>query len=284
MRPDARALALSFLALLPLSTAAQSQTDLLLYGSWVDYSNSQVKDGGWVAGAYGTWGTGYRHLVEVGASWTQLRFLAAPDLEQLDLSAAYNFYAVRGSLRAGGHYISATDELSDGGFVLFGGGSLYEYGKWTVGVDGAWSHYPDYDSGLSAAQVAPTAGFTVTSQDYERSFSLTGRGYFIWLSDDAGQERRSFSSGELSASFTSGRLTLSGYGWVGEQAFAVRQAGFTVFNLSELHTGGFGGGIRWVTSARSALTAGYSVERFEDLGFPGTATAQTVSISFGYTF
>ena len=268
----------------PGSTAAQSQTDLLLHGSLVDYEASQVKKDGFVVGAYGTWGTGYRHLLEVGGSWTRLRFRTATDLDQVDAAAAYNFYSTRGSLRAGGHFISATDELTDGGLVLFGGGSLYDVGRWSLGADGAWSRYPNYDGGLYATQVAPTGGLTLKSADLKYTFGVTARGYFIWLSETAGQEKREFASGELSASLTSGRLTLSGYGWLGEQAFAVRQSGFTVFNLSELHKGGFGTGLRWVTSLQSALSAGFYVERFTDLGFSGTAIARTLSLSFGYTF
>ena len=97
-------------------------------------------------------------------------------------------------------------------------------------------------------------------------------------------DQRDFGSGELAASLTRGRFQLSGYGWLGEQAFAVREAGFVVFNLAEIHKGGFGGGVRWVTTPNSALSAGYYVERFQDLGYPDTATARTFLLSFGYTF
>jgi hypothetical protein len=268
----------------PGRATPQSQTDLLIHGSLVDYEASPVKRDGFVVGAYGTWGTGYRHLLEVGGAWTRLRFRNASDLDQVDAAAAYNFYSNRGSLRAGGHFIAATDDLTDGGLVLFGGGSLYDVGRWSLGAEGAWSTYPNYDGGLFATQIAPTGGLTLKSADLKYTFGVTARGYFIWLSEAAGQDSRDFASGELSASLASGRLTLSGYGWLGEQAFAVRQSGFAVFNLSELHKGGFGAGLRWVTSPESAVSAGYYVERFTDLGFSGTAIARTFSFAFGYTF
>jgi hypothetical protein len=283
----------SFLALLvglllpaiaPSAGLSQSQTDGLLHGSFVHYQDSEVKDRGLVLGAYGTWGKDYRHLVEFGGAWTRIDFKDVDDLDQIDGAAAYNFYASRGSLRAGAHFISATDALTDHGFVLFGGGSLYEFERWSLGVDGAWSRYPNYDRGLSVGQIAPTAGFTIKSDDRRYVLGVTARAYFIRLSRGVGQNHRQFNSGELSASLTAGRLTLGGYGWAGEQAFAVRQGGFTVFNLSELHKGGFGGSIRWVTSLKTAVSAGYYFEFFEDLGISGTASAQTFLASFGFTF
>lgn len=272
------------LLLLPVPATSQSQTDLLLYGSLVDYQGSRLKRDGFVAGGYGSWGTGYRHLVELGGSWTHLRFRGAQDLDQLDATAAYNFYSTRASVRIGGHLVQATDPLTDGGLIVFGGGDVYEVGRWSLGVHGAWSHYPDFDRGLDVGQLAPTGGLTIRTGDPETTIGVTARGYFIRLSEPAGMDQRDFGSGELAASLTHGRFRLSGYGWLGEQAFAVREAGFTVFNLSEIHKGGFGGGVRWVTTPSSALSAGLYVERFEDLGYPDTATARTFLLSFGYTF
>lgn len=112
----------------------------------------------------------------------------------------------------------------------------------------------------------------------------TLKGYWIRPSRDVGLDGESFLSGEASLSLTSGRLTMSGYAWAGEQAFAVRSGGFTVFNLAELHTGGLGGGLRWVLSPRSAVSVGYYRERFQDMGLAGKAWTQTLSASLGITF
>ncbi len=283
MNPRLGVLALALLSL-PAHGAAQSQTDVLLYGSLVDYQGSRVKRDGLVAGGYGSWGTGYRHLLELGGSWTHIRFRGTGDLDQLDVTAAYNFYSTRASVRGGGHLVQATDPLTDGSLIVFGGGDVYDVGRWSLGVHGAWSHYPNFDGGLDVGQLAPTGGLTIRTSDPQTTIGLTARGYFIRLSEPAGMDQRDFSSGELAASLTKGRFRISGYGWLGEQAFAVRESGFTVFNLSEIHKGGFGGGFRWVTTQNSALSAGYYVERFEDLGYPDTATARTFTLSFGYTF
>lgn len=279
----AGALGLAALAALPGEAAAQTRTDVLLHASAISYQDSQLKDRGWVAGFYGTWGSGWKHLVEVGATRTGVDYLDGWQLRQTDAVAAYGYYGAAGAARAGAHLVSGNDPLSDGGVVLFAGASRYRLGSWSAGAEGAFSSYGSYDGGLTVAQVAPSAGFTRTLAGGRHTLGAVLRGYWIRVSDDVGLTGRDFTSGEASLSYASGRFSMSAYAWKGEQAFAVRNGGFTVFNLAELHTGGFGGGLRWVLSDRSAVSAGYYRERFQDMGLASRAWTQTLSASLGFT-
>ena len=270
----------------PCALAAQTQWDVLLHGSNLSYLDSQVKDNGYTAGIYGTFGAHWTHLVELGGTLTRVRYLSGYTLEQTDLTAAYSRFWARGSARAGGHLMTSTDPLTDGGMVLFGGVSAYKVGVWSAGAEASLSSYSSYGDGLRVAQVAPSAGFTKGDGSGTRFLSGVLRGYYINLSEDlsqsSGLEGRSFLSGEASLSLTSGPVTLSGFAWGGEQAFAVRQGGFLVFNLAELHTGGYGGGLRWVVSPRAALSGGVYVERFEDMAVGGAARVRTLTMSVGF--
>jgi len=269
--------------LTPAPATAQSQWDALFHASGLSYSDSQVKGDGYVTGFYGTYGTGWKHLVGVGATRTRINHLDGWQLQQGDLSAAYSLFGARASGRVGAHLVLSNDSLTDRGLVLFGGVNAYKVGVWNVGAEVAWSSYPDYGDGLNVTQAAPTVGFTSVNASGTRSVGVTLRGYIIHLSEETGLEGQDFISAEAGVSFRSGPLTLSGYAWGGEQAFAVRNAGFLTFNLSELHTGGYGGGLRWVLSPRSALSAGVYIERFQDLEFSGDAKVRTFSISLGFT-
>ena len=271
------------LGLTPAAATAQSQWNVLLHASGLFYSGSQVKEDGYVAGFYGTYGTGWKHLVEVGATRTRINFLGGEQLQQSDLSAAYSLFGARGSGRVGGHLVLSSDSLTDGGLVLFGGANVYKVGVWNVGGEVAWSSYPEYGDGLNVVQVAPTMGLTSTNASRTRLVGVTLRGYYIHVSTETGLGSQDFMSAEVAASFTSGPVTASGYAWGGEQAFGVRSAGFLVFNLSELHTGGYGGGIRWVVSPRAALSAGVYIERFQDQDLSGDASERTFAISLGFT-
>lgn len=263
--------------------AGQSRTDVLLHATGLTYQDSQVKDRGWVAGFYGTYGTGWKHLVEVGATRTGIDYLDGWQLRQTDVAAAYSGYGATMAGRVGAHVVSTNDPLTSGGLVLVAGVSRYRPRAWSVGAEGAYSRYGDYGGGLQVAQVAPSVGFTRSDPLAGRTVSGTLRGYWIRLSEDVGLGGSEFLSGEAALAWTQDRVTVSGYAWAGEQAFAVRAGGFTVFNLAELHTGGFGGGLRVVLSPHAALSAGYSMERFQDLDLSGYAWARTLSASVGFT-
>lgn len=265
------------------AASAQSRTDVLIHATALGYVDSQAKDAGWVAGFYATHGWAWRHLVEVGATRTAIDYLDGVALRQTDAAAAYSWFGARGSARAGVHVVSSTDPLTDGGIVLFGGASRYRVGAWSAGAEGAFSSYPEYGVGVQVVQFAPSAGFSASDPLGERVLGAVLRGYYIRVSDDVGLEGRDFLSGEASVSWTVAPLTLSGYAWAGEQAFAVRGGGFTVYNIAELHTGGFGVGVRWVASQRAAVSVGYAMERFQDVGLANQAWTRVVSASVGFT-
>lgn len=264
------------------SVTAQSQWDVLLHGSGIAYESSTLKDVAYQAGFYGTYGTGWKHLVEVGVTQTGIDYYSGWKLRQTDITAAYSRFGSRGSGRLGAHLIVTNDDLTDRGLVLFGGASAYEVGVWSAGAEVAFSNYPGYDGGLTVVQVAPSVGLTAWSTS-SLIVGIVLRGYAIRLSEDVGLADTDYLSAEATLSLTAGPVTVSGYAWDGEQAFAVRLGGFTAFNLAELHTGGLGGGVRWVMTPRSALSAGVYTEGFRDLGSTADARSWIYSASLGFT-
>jgi hypothetical protein len=261
---------------------AQSQVDVLLYGSSLSYSAASREDG-YSAGIYGTCGAGWSHLVEAGGTLTRIRYLDGDRLDQANVALAYGRFWARGSARVGAHLVESSDPLSDGGIIIFGGAGAYRPGVWSVGAEASLSHYGRYDGGLTAVQVTPAAGFTTGHADGAGLVGLVVRGYYIQLSTDAGLGDRSYLSAEAAASLTLRSVTLSGTAWVGEQAFAVRNAGFLVFNLAEVHTGGYGGGLRWVVAPRAAVSAGLYVERFSDFELGTSGSSRSLSAALGIT-
>lgn len=276
-------LVVAALALLPTQGRGQTQWDALPNIAHLSYSDSNVKDDGYALGLYGTFGKDLIHLVEMGITRTRINYLDGFELGQTDLAAAYSHYGLRGSARVGAHLLFSNDPFSDGGKILFGGAGAYEVGVWSLGAEGAWSTYPDYDGGLSVAQIAPGAGFTLANEARTRFLGVSVRGYFIRLSEEIGLGDTEFLSGEATVSLTAGPLTVSGFAWGGEQAFAVRNSGFLVYNVAEVHQGGYGGSFRWVLTPRSALSAGVYFEDFQDLDLSGDARSRSFTVSFGVT-
>jgi len=282
--PAVKAVAIGCVAIIaPTAATTQSQGTVLLSAASLSYSKSQVKQDGSAFGFYGTYGQGWKHLIELGATSTRINFRGGEQLQQSEIAAAYNFFGTRGSGRVGGHLLFTTDSLTDRGFVLFGGANAYKVGVWSAGADAAWSSYADYGDGLSVAQVSPKMGFTFSDAAKTRFVGLSLRGYVIHLSTETGLGGQDFMSAEAAASFTSGPVTLSGFAWGGEQAFAVRNGGFLAFNVSELHTGGTGGGVRLVVAPQAAISVGVYFERFQDQDLSGERIARTFAFSLGFT-
>ncbi len=279
-----RAVAIGLVAILvPTAATTQSQGTVLLSAATLSYGESQVKEDGSALGFYGTYGQGWKHLIELGATSTRINFRGGVQLQQSEIATAYNFFGARGSGRIGGHLLFTTDTLTDRGFVLFGGANAYKVGVWSAGADAAWSSYADHGDGLSVAQISPRMGFTFSDAAKSRFVGLSLRGYVIHLSTETGLGGQDFLSAEAAASFTTGPLTMSAYAWGGEQAFAVKSGGFLVYNVSELHTGGYGGGLRLVVSPQAALSAGIYFDRFQDQDLSGDRIARALAFSLGFT-
>jgi len=272
------------LASWPAMAQAQSQTDGLVHGAALRFSSTSEKRAGSVVGVYGSYGREWRELFEVGAARTALDYRDGSSFSQSGLVAAYNRFGARASGRAGAHLLASNDPITAGGVALFAGANAYRVGAWSAGTDVTWSRYPNDGAGLDVWQFAPTVGWTVRDATATRFLSAMVRGYAIALSDDMGLGARHYGSGEASLALTAGAVTVSGFGWAGEQAFAVRQGGFLVFNVAEQHTGGYGGGARWVVTSKAALSAGAYVERFLDPATGRDASATALTASFGFTF
>ncbi len=272
------------LAAQPAVARAQSQIDGLVHGAALRFSSTSEKRAGGVLGVYGSYGREWRELFEVGAARTALDYRDGSSFSQSGLVAAYNRFGARASGRAGAHLLSSNDPITSGGVALFAGASAYRVGAWSAGADVTYSRYPNDGAGLDVWQVAPSAGWTVGNAAATRFLSAVVRGYAIALSDDMGLGARQYGSGEASLAATWRAVTVSGFGWVGRQAFAVRQGGFLVFNVAEEHTGGYGGGLRWVVTPKAALSAGAYVEQFLDPATRANASATSLTASFGFTF
>jgi hypothetical protein len=283
--PDRLAIAAACLMTITPTPAlqAQSQVDVLFHAAGLDYADTGSRDGGYAAGLYATWGADWKHLVEGSGTFTRIRYVDGYHLEQVDITAAYSRFWARGSARIGGHWLESTDPLTDGGIVLFGGASAYRPGVWSAGTEAALSHYSGYGSGLTITQLAPALGLSSGNAARGGMLGAVVRGYWIHHSADSGLDSRDFLSGEATVYLTFSNITLSGTGWVGEQSLAVRSGGMLVYNLAELHTGGYGGGLRWVATPRAALSAGLYTERIRETEPGRNENVRLLAVALGFT-
>ena len=270
-------------ALTPAGTGPRAEATAYFGG--ITYEGTTFKDHAWIGGVNGWVDFDRRHLVEAGLDSMAIAYHDLPDLRQLDATAAYaNFSLPRLKLRAGGHYTASDDPLTDGGWVAFGGIDWYAGSRWSVGLDGFFSRYESHAPGLDAFQLTPRLRVDLArGSDWTLRADVAGS----WIRLDSpttGLAGDDFFSGE-------GRLTLlwrgwqfSGFGWAGEQAFAVRNQGYTVYNLAQKHTGGYGAEIRRQFGERLRCGIRYQREEFREILTSAEAAENIFMATIGITF
>ncbi|MEQ2009869.1 MAG: tetratricopeptide repeat protein [Limisphaerales bacterium] len=261
-----------------------ARLDATFYGGWIDYQGTQVKDSAKLWGL-ATWlGFGKSHAIETAFDYIEVDRAGLPRLKQLDVTAAYNSFAVAGwRLRAGAHTLANGDAASDGAWGAFVGAEWLGSAKWGAGADVFYTSYEDFGTGLEVLQLSPKFG-RVLATGTDWTLRADTRGYWVNASEDVGFGRRNFFSAEERLTLYWDRWTLAAFGWTGRQAFAARGEGATLFNLPEKHTAGYGAEVKRSLSDRAAVSFRFNREEFRELGGTTTSVAHTFLTMLGYTF
>ena len=256
-----------------------------VYGTYLNYGNSKIKEDGYALTAYGSFGDGWHHGLEAAISQLHLNYESGySDLDQTDYTLAYtNTGSLHPnlSLRLGGHYISTDDDLTDEGWILFGDLTYFVPYRWNMGLETAYSSY-DEVMDLDVFQVSPHAGYFLKLKD--RSLYLEARGYYIHIDEKPlGVSLKNYYSLELSATCTRGPLSVKLSGWLGQQIFAVRNAGFVVYNLTEKYRGGVSGEITYrLKKYILGVTANWNT--YKEIESSQAVNQTVITAFFGFNF
>ncbi len=250
---------------------------VLPYYSHLQYSTGSVKRRGDIVGFYGYASTTF-DLVEVGIETTGIDFRSGFQYRQEDYTVIWNNYSIKNfRWRAGVHYISSNAKTTNGGIIGILG-AHFTRDRWEAGTDFYATNYQNFLPSLTVTQVSPHIVFPYGPAKGEL------RGYYIHADRNLGLGKRDFLSieGRLSQDF--GKFTLGGYGWGGEQTFAVRNEGFVVFNLTELHRAGFGLEAGYKFTDHTKLTGRGGQEFFSDFNTHSKAQQTFLSVLLLHTF
>ncbi len=303
-----RAWVLSFAAAAAL--AAESGTTVIPFAGYLGYGTQSAKESGYFAGAYVSTRLGEGDLAFQYA-YTDISYRdGSDDLVQNDVTVAYGGnYSENLYLKGGIHYIDTDDLYTDGGVTLFGGAEYFGYKPYTFGADLYYTNYSSFDPSLDVWQISPYAGGRLLESPYG-SFYLNALYNFITFKSSKIEETvvgMSSKMGGMSRhtpfvitryseytdTYHSVEIKLTNYykafktvaaAWVGKQAFAVRDGGFTVFNLAEIHKGGLSLRTSYSYSKSVTIDAGLSYERFTDTQNGEDSGMTVFTASFGYSF
>lgn len=284
--------------------AAQNSV-VVPFGGYLRYGDGSVKDSGYMAGVYMSSESDGK-VVELQYSYVDISYKdSSENLRQNDFTLALSAKTEDGnSFRVGGHYIDSDDIYTDGGLALFGGAHFASTAQLYYGADLYYTNYKNFDPALDVWQATPYLGKFFYGGDLG-NFYLKASYTYIWLqssrivqsvgqtggngrgtvsivkTDEYGD---SYNSASISATHYYKRFTTTASFWLGKQAFAVRDGGFSVYNLPELHKGGAKLQTYYSYSKETTLGVSFGYERFTDTQ-SGEDTGLFAAIaSLTYTF
>ena len=235
------------------------------YAGAMNYRDAVGKDSALLGGLYGSVGN-RAYVLEGESDFTGIRSRGQADIRQWDLSLAYANYSPGGwRQRLGGHLIKCNDELTRDGLMMFSGIRYLDRDRWSMGVEGCYSSYPHYIPSLVVGQLTGHFGVNLFRG---KTWSVWNdlREYWIEPSADVGFGKDSFLSTEDRVTLRWARASLAVFGWQGEQVFAARNDGLTVFNVAEMHKHGVGFEAACVFTGRMTGKIVVSHESFEQYG------------------
>ncbi len=287
-----------------LSLVASEINTVTPFAGYVGYGDNSVKENGFYGGVYMS-RKDMQQQLDIQYSYLKLDYKDnTQTFGQNDFTFVYSNYSVQNYILKGGvHYIDSDDYLTDGGMVFFGGVRYYEKESFDIGIDGYYSNYGNFSPTLNVWQLTPSVGkylhtrqsgdfylnlqyFYITFEEsniVETVNSHSARPNMHTIRSVAEYDNNNHSV-QLSVTNYYGKFTTTGYVWGGKQAYAVRNGGFTVYNLAEIHNGGAGLIIDYKIKESLGFSFDLAYEKFTDTETAEDTNMLAAGLSFSYIF
>jgi len=257
----------------------ETRFGVLPFYAYLHYGDASIKSQANIEGAY-FYLSNPRALLEFNGQEGDFAYRTGSQLSQQDYTTILTLYPLANvRFRFGNHTIANDDPLRSNGEVWFAGLHYFEKERWEAGVDAYVSRYSSYTPPLTIAQITPRVSYHITPTSW-----VEARGYYIHSNADLGLGTENFYSAEARLSKVFGFLTLSAFGYGGNQIFAVRNDGFIVWNLAEEHHGGFGADAIFKLNEHADFTVRIADELFKDLSTQANTQVLMATFLLMYTF
>jgi hypothetical protein len=264
-----------------------SHMHIALYSYQIDFPGSSLKDHGWVTSGYLRTGDQETYTMEFALAQTRIDYRIGDDLDQTDVTFAYTntgHLMTNHHIRGGIHYINSDDALTDECFILFGKIFYLKDPVWNAGLEIDYSIYEKSSTDTHVVQAVPSIGFYLIQNSYQETLYTESKLYYIHKSKRLETSQHSFVSFEQSLRYELSPFDATIAAWVGEQMFAVKDDGFTVYNRQDKYDGGiqFDAGYTIDNRLRIGLIIGY--DWLEHTQTNDEAARTVVSVNIGANF
>ncbi len=217
--------------------------NLVLYGTFINFSDSSLKNDGRSSTIYGNLSYGKHHLIEGIFTQTYINYKNPyNNLNQSDFAIAYtniDQLIKNCSLRIGFHYIDSDDPWTDEGKILFGKITYFIPYKWNAGIEADYSIYDKTSTDINVFQLISHFGFFIKNIIPKGILYTESKLYYIHKDETTGDlSRDNFLSFEQLITYTLLPWDIRLSGWGGKQIYAVKNSGFLVYNLADKYKAG----------------------------------------------
>ncbi len=277
---------LIFSAILFTASIAQPIFTTVPYYSYTKYSDQFKKDSngmGIYASLYN-----YPHQLEFSVDYTNINFKAhVPKYEQSEMTGVYSYFLNKNIFLKGGlHFVASDYRPSNEGLATIISGADYKYNNSNYGLELFYSNYTKYaPKSLKITQIHPYYKYHFNPKNrIFGNFDLMADYNYImpsksYLYPDV---KDSYSSTGLKLTNNNGKWSTSLEKWIGKRAFALEDGGFTLYNLSQIYTGGYGAGFTYHIKDKASIELKYNHKNYIDYSKKGHSDG--ITSSFSYTW
>ncbi|HEC85571.1 MAG: hypothetical protein DRR19_17410 [Candidatus Parabeggiatoa sp. nov. 1] len=268
------------LLILTSTVVAQQGNELLIYYAPIDYRDSTYRDEGKITGIYGAFRPEPGYVWEGAVENINLSYQSLDDLDQTDITLAFTRQKQnRHAYRMGFHSISTTHIETDSSVTWFAGFNRYHPYDDLYGGTLYYTRHPDSDRQVwqFVPKVQKYLGDIITTG----TFLIEGKLNLINVLEEGNSDTYFSAEGDITWYYRSFQLMVGA--WAGEQIYAVRNDGFTVYNLPYKHTGGFKFQAGYAVTNNTSIKLGIAQELVTETD--GVKSDVTIyMLSLGYTF
>jgi len=208
------------------------------------------------------------YSLEFSAESKNLKYTNGSSLKQRNYIASYKTY-LKSNMRLNTlvHYVLNNDNASNGTTSFLVGINYKTKNKITYTLQSAYSLYNTQALANKYLQIKPSVGYIYGHKDsnYGQLFPKISFYYIMPFSPNAALDTSYFST-EIDLVHVKNAFRTKGSIWFGKQINALRDNGFTIYNLKQIHTSGFTLSSRYKLNKDTGLTLSYSNEYYNMIG------------------
>ncbi|MBU1657935.1 hypothetical protein KKG72_02655 [bacterium] len=189
------------------------------------------------------------------------------------------------TLNGGFHYIHTNERQSNKVQSYFLGLKYFNKNNFDIGADVCYSLYNSYSLAESILQLKPYFGFHFGENSSIMGHFYTKISYYLMHPKNTTTSlEHNYNSYEIDIQHSLGNFTNNLQAWSGKQLYAVKDSGFTLYNLNEEHNGGYSFSSKYRLSKKLGIKAAYVYEDFSEFGTNGSSTMSRYILSCEYNF